>query len=84
MEGSALKGNQPLVHELLPAVDDLGGLCPVLESPGRHIGDVLLVHLTEVGRERIRNPTLLADPGHGNRRVETTREGDPDPLADGE
>ena len=84
MEGAALQGDEPLVDELRPAVDDLRRLGAVLERALRDVGDVHLVDLAEVGRERVRDPALLADPGDGDGRVEAAREGDPDLLADGQ
>ena len=84
MERAALEGHEALVDKLIPAVDHLRLLGAVGESAFRDVRDVRLVGLTEIGGEGVGNPALLADPGHGNRRVETTREGDPDPLADGE
>ena len=84
VEGAALEGDEALVDELRAAVDDLRRLGAVCERALRDVRDVHLVDLAEVGRERVRDPALLADPGDGDGRVEAAREGDPDPLADGQ
>ena len=84
VEGAALEGHEPLVDELLAAVDDLGLLGAVLEGALRDVRDVHLVDLAEIGGEGVRDPALLADPGDGDGRVEAAREGDADALADGQ
>ena len=84
VEGAALERDEPLVHELLAAVDDLRRLGAVGERPLRDVRDVDLVDLAEVGREGVRDAALLADPRDRDGGVEATREGDADALADGE
>ena len=84
VEGPALQGDEPLVHELRAAVHDLRRLGAVGERALGDVGDVDLVDLPEIGGERVRDPALLADPGNGDGRVEAAREGDPDAFADGQ
>ena len=72
------------MHERGAAVDELGPLGAVIERSRAHAPDIGLVVLAEIGGEREWDPTLLPDPGDGDGRVETTREGDPYPLSDGE
>src|SRR5262249_38897057 len=57
----------------------LGAVPPRLVRDG---GDVRLVVLAEVGRERERDRPLLAHPRERAARVEPARERDPDALAD--
>ena len=84
VEGAALERDEPLVHELGAAVDELRRLGAVLERARRDVGDVVLVGLAEIGGEGVRDAALLADPGDGDGGVEPAGEGDPDALADGQ
>ncbi len=84
VEGAALQRHEPLVDELLAAVDELGRLGAVVERALADARDVRLVVLTEVGGEGVGDPALLTDPGDRDGRVETAGEGDADPFADGE
>ena len=84
MERPALQCHEPLVHELRPAVDEDRLLGADGERALGDASDVVLVVLAEIGGERVRDRALLADPRHGDGRVEPAREGDADALADRE
>ena len=82
VEGAALQRGQPFARERLLAVDEHRVLGAEGERLRGHGGDVRLVVLAEVGRERVRDRAVLAHPGERAARVEPARERDPDPLAD--
>ena len=63
-------------------VDELGRLGAVVEGALADVRDVVLVDLAEIGRERVRDPAFLPDPGDGDRGVQPARERDADALAD--
>jgi hypothetical protein len=84
VEGAAGQRREPLLDQGEPAVDGAGELGAVLHRPLRDAGDVRLVVLADVGGVGARDGALGAHPGHGDRRVEPSREGDADAFADGQ
>ena len=84
VEGAARHRGQALLDELGAAVDGAGDLGAVLHGAGGHAADVGLVVLPDVGGVGARHRTLGAHPGDRDRGVETSRERDAHPLADGE
>ena len=84
MERTAAKRDEALVHELRLAVDEDRLLGPDRRCPPWDTGDVVLVVLAEVGRQRVGDRALLADPGDRDGGVQAAGEGDSDSLADGQ
>src|SRR5439155_4069518 len=83
VERAALQRDERLARARLLAVDEdrvLGADRERLLGDG---GDVRLVVLPEVGRERVRDRAAFAHPGERAARVEAARERDADALADG-
>ena len=73
VEGAALQGDEALVDELRPAVDDLGRFGAVVEGAPRDVLDVVLVDLPEIGGEGVRE----SRPSRGSRRRRRTCPGRP-------
>ena len=82
MERAAAEGDEALVDELRLAVDEDRLLRADRGGAGGDASDVGLVGLAEVGRQRVGNRTLLADPRDRDSGVEAAGERDADPLAD--
>ncbi len=70
VERAAAEGDQALVDQLLRAVDEDRVLRPDGGRASRDRRDIGLVGLPEVGRQRVRQRALLANPGDRDRRVE--------------
>ncbi len=70
VERAALQRDETLVDELGAAVDQERLLGAVGLRPVGNPGDVVFVVLAEIGRERVRNPAFLPDPGDRDGRVE--------------
>ena len=84
VECAAPERDETLVDELRLAVDEDRSLRADRRRTCRDRVDVRLVGLAEVGRERVGQRPLLADPRDRDGRVEPAGERDADAFADGE
>ena len=82
MECAACEGDEALLNERCPAVDEARELCSVCHGTARHRIDVGLVVLPDVGGVGAGDRALVAHPGDSHRGVEAAGEGNADALAD--
>src|SRR5581483_7162641 len=82
VERAAAQRREALARERVLAVDEDRVLRSVREGALGNGADVRLVVLPEIGREGVRDCTVLAHPGDRAARVEAAGEGDPDALPD--
>jgi hypothetical protein len=78
VEGPALDGDQRLAHQGLAAIDQPGGLGPVLDGHRRDVRGVVLVGLGQIGGVGVDLEAVAGEPGHRAAGVEAAGEGDAD------
>ena len=84
VEGAALQGDHPLLHERFTAVDQPGQLGAISHGPAGYPIDFRLVVLADVRGVGAGHGSPRPHPGHCHRGVESSREGDANAFTDRE